>query len=90
MNKDFGLNMLKYDTWNAELPLCECGEYDTNKDLFFNCQRINRRAFKNVLTEEEMPSSLVALIICNNEKLIREFIDLFKVNDSILDSCDTS
>ena len=52
---DFGLNMLKYDTWNAELPLCECGEYDTNEHLVSYSQLINRHAFKNVLIEEEMP-----------------------------------
>ena len=42
--KNFGLNMFRYDTWNAELPLCECGDYDTNEYLIFHCQRINRRA----------------------------------------------
>ena len=37
---DLGLNMLKYDIWNAKLPLCECREYDTNEHLIFYCQRI--------------------------------------------------
>ena len=59
---DFGLNLLKNDTWNPELPLCECGEYDTNGHLTFHCHRINRRSFKNLFIEEEIPSSLVPLI----------------------------
>ena len=25
---DFGLNMLKYDTWNAEFQISECREFD--------------------------------------------------------------
>ena len=90
MVNDFGLNLLKYDTWNTELPLCECGEYDTKEHLVFYCQLINRCAFKKFCTEEEIPSSLVALINCKKDKVIRAFIDLLKVNESILDSCDTS
>ena len=87
---DFGLNMLKYDTWNAELPLCECSEYDTNEHIIFYFQRITMRAVKNDLIETEMPSSLVALINCSNEKVIRALIDLLKLNESLLDPCDTS
>ena len=90
MANDFGLDLLKYDTWNAEVPQCECGVYGTNEYLIFYCQRVHGRAFKNVLIEEEMPSALVALIFCNNEKVIRAVIDLLKVNGSIFDSCDTS
>ena len=48
------------------------------------------RAFENVLIEEEMPSSLVVLINCKSEKIIRDFIDLLKVSDRIFGSCDTS
>ena len=54
---DFGLKLLEYDTCNAEL--CECGQYDTNEH-FICCQRINRRAYRNVMIEEEMPFSLVS------------------------------
>ena len=42
--KDFRLNLLKYDTWNAELPLCECGDYDIIENLVFFGQRIIRCA----------------------------------------------
>ena len=75
---DFGLNLLKYDTWNPELPLCECGEYDSNEHLFFHYGPLNRPAFKNFFIEETL-SSLVALINCNNEKIIRAFIDLLSL-----------
>ena len=54
------MNFLKYDTWNAELSLCECCEYDTNEHLIFYCQRINSFPSENALLEEEMQSSLVA------------------------------
>ena len=63
---DLRLNLLEYDTGNAELPLCQCDEYDTMSVSFF-CQRINRRALKIVLIEEELTSSLVALINCKKE-----------------------
>ena len=49
----------------------------------------NKQAGKKAYLGEEMPSSLVALINCNIEKVIRAFVDLLKVNESNLDSCDT-
>ena len=30
----FGLNILKYDTWNADFATSESGEYDTNENIF--------------------------------------------------------
>ena len=87
---DFGLSVLKYDAWNAEFPLCECGEYDANEHPIFYCLSIKWRAFKNVLIKEEMLSSLESLVNCINDSVITALIDLLRVNESILDSCDTS
>ena len=87
---DFRLKLLKYVTWNAELRLCEYGISDTNGHLVFYSQHMNRSVFKNVLLEQKIPSSLVAFIDCNIEKMVRPFIDLLKVNDFILDSCHIS
>ena len=67
---DFGLNKLKHKCWKAELPLCRCGKYDTPSHFIFCCKKLERKRFFDLLKQENIDRSLIALISCNNYRAI--------------------
>ena len=89
LSYNYGLNELKHKCWNEELPLCMCGKYDTPSHFIFSCKEIEK-GFIDILKQEIIDRSLIALINCSKDRAIMALDFFSKQNSAFLDSCDNS